>query len=127
MRDEPLAGEAADDGASRPLSSKVWKRVDRIECAEMPSRRPGRTRFYAIDTARGLAMLLVFLSHFSRHYFRPVGAQSLHEALGWFTRVATPAFVLLSGMMLGLLRYEQRGNFLPTRDKLRPRNARSRK
>jgi uncharacterized membrane protein len=63
-------------------------------------------------------MLLVFLSHFSRHYFRPVGAQSIHDALAWITRVSTPAFVLLSGMMLGLLRYEQRASFFSTRDKL---------
>lgn len=113
-----LMRPALDHAASSPVSSSVWRRPDRIESAEIPSQRPGRTRFHAIDTARGLAMLLVFLSHFSRHYFRAVGAHSIHDALAWLTRISTPAFVLLSGMMLGLLRYEQRENFLSTRDKL---------
>ncbi|MFZ5891861.1 MAG: heparan-alpha-glucosaminide N-acetyltransferase domain-containing protein [Myxococcota bacterium] len=75
-------------------------------------------RVQAIDVARGFAMSLVFFSHFSRHYYYVVGAVELHEALRWLTRVSTPAFVLLSGMMLGLLRHERRADFSNTRDKL---------
>jgi uncharacterized membrane protein len=74
-------------------------------------------RIQAVDVARGSAMLLVFLSHFSIYYLREVAGWSWHSRQAWLTQGATPAFVLLSGMMLGLLR-TKRGDFASMRDRL---------
>jgi uncharacterized membrane protein len=62
-------------------------------------------------------MLLVFLSHFASGYFVTARGASIREILMWVVRLATPAFVLLSGMMLGVLRYERRADFSPIGDK----------
>jgi len=74
-------------------------------------------RIQAFDVARGSAMLLVFLSHFSLRYLKVASGLRWHAAQGWVTLGATPAFVLVSGMMLGLLR-TARADFTRMRDKL---------
>jgi uncharacterized membrane protein len=74
-------------------------------------------RIDAIDVVRGSAMLMVFLSHFSVSYLRVVGAARWHAGQAWLTTGATPTFVLVSGMMLGLLRARP-GDFADLRDKL---------
>lgn len=62
-------------------------------------------------------MLLVFLAHFSIRYLKVASGARWHTAQAWVTLGATPAFVFVSGMMLGLLR-TARADFTPTRDKL---------
>jgi uncharacterized membrane protein len=73
-------------------------------------------RIQAFDVTRGGAMLAVFLSHFSLRYLRVVGPH-VHAIQHWLTQIATPAFMLVSGMMLGLLRIA-RGDFSRIREKL---------
>ena len=74
-------------------------------------------RIQAIDVARGVAMLMVFLSHFSLHYLYAVAGPGWFKAQSLVTHIATPAFVLVSGIMLGLLR-ASRSDFARMRDKL---------
>jgi uncharacterized membrane protein len=78
---------------------------------------PRTDRIAAFDVVRGSAMLLVFLSHFSLEHVLAVAGPRLHTKLAWLTLLSTPAFVLVSGMMLGLLR-SSRGDFTRMRDKL---------
>lgn len=60
-------------------------------------------RIVALDAARGIAMLLVCLAHFCDvHFVRSVAID------GWFGiglalvgKVATPTFVLVSGILMG--------------------------
>lgn len=71
-----------------------------VECASMGnSFHP--ERFTALDAARGAAMLFVCISHFgaSLVQYKPL----LAAALARIGMVATPSFVLLSGMLMGYL------------------------
>ena len=65
--------------------------------------RPTGVRLFELDAARGLAMLLVCLAHFLDIYV--LGDVSPHnafiDALMLMCRVAAPAFVLISGVLLG--------------------------
>jgi uncharacterized membrane protein len=62
-------------------------------------------RLLAVDAMRGTVMLLVFLSHFADGYLYRLGADAEHlrERLNLLTRMASPGFMLISGLMLGLL------------------------
>jgi uncharacterized membrane protein len=55
------------------------------------------SRMSGIDAARGIAMVLVCLSHV-RYYFAD-SAPTIYEALTLVTRLATPTFLLLSGFV----------------------------
>jgi uncharacterized membrane protein len=57
-------------------------------------------------------MILVFASHFGDTYFRSVSHDPRARALGMVTKIATPAFLLISGMMIGLLHSERGGEAL---------------
>jgi uncharacterized membrane protein len=73
----------------------------------------------AFDAARGLAMLFVCVSHFGFVYFRRMPAHELEYTL--ITRVsmiATPTFVVLSGLMLGFLYRTRRYDIPELRAKL---------
>ena len=65
-----------------------------------------RNRMGAIDAARGLAMLLVYLAHFCDGYCPHLGdaGVALQKRVIILTYAASPTFMMLSGMMLGLLR-----------------------
>jgi uncharacterized membrane protein len=75
-------------------------------------------RFVAFDAARGLAMIPVCLSHFLDTWFRegalPAGAVWAYKA----SLIASPAYMLLSGAMLGLLRARSGFARPSTRDRL---------
>lgn len=76
-----------------------------------------RGRIPAIDAARGAAMILVCLSHFGTAYMRedaPKGIELFFAA----SMVASPTFIFISGMMLGLLYDRSRRRFGPTRVEL---------
>src|SRR4051794_22299729 len=60
------------------------------------------TRIGTIDGARGVAMMLVFVAHFCDAYFG-LSSPVRHGLLSFVTRVASPAFVWISGIMLGTL------------------------
>src|SRR5690349_2581270 len=76
-----------------------------------------RERINAIDVARGTAMLLVFLSHFLEAYYEPfpLTRPHLYQIL---TRIASPAFVSISGVTLAVLFGRNRVRFEETRDRL---------
>jgi uncharacterized membrane protein len=56
------------------------------------------SRITPVDAARGCAMLLVFASH-TKHHFE-VSAPELYWFILTVTRIATPAFLLLSGFVV---------------------------
>src|SRR5947209_2248797 len=73
-----------------------------------------RGRIPAMAAARGAAMILVCLSHFGTAYVRE--EQSLHvQLLLAVSMLASPSFLFISGMMLGLLYDRSRRDFAPTR------------
>ena len=82
--------------------------------AETP-RRDGR--ILTIDGARGVAMILVFVAHFSDAYYG-LSSPVRHGLLTFVTRVASPAFVWISGIMLGILYHRHREHFERTRNRL---------
>ena len=61
------------------------------------------SRLLGIDAARGAAMLFVCLSHFSIEYFRPFRDRPEAHWLLMVSLIASPTFMLVSGMMAGLL------------------------
>src|SRR5436189_827745 len=63
---------------------------------------PRRSRVESIDMARGTAMLFVCLAHFSGAYLAPRNVQS-SELFAVMSMIATPSFMIISGMTTGLL------------------------
>jgi hypothetical protein len=67
-----------------------------------PNARPGAARLQFLDASRGVTMFFVLLSHFASTYF------VAPEVAGWrwflvrLGMVATPTFVILSGVLLGV-------------------------
>jgi uncharacterized membrane protein len=59
------------------------------------------SRIPALDVTRGMAMILVCLSHFTWAAIETVGPSRLFEALMVVSMIASPTFVLVSGMTLG--------------------------
>ena len=72
---------------------------------------PPIARVGAIDAARGLAMVFVCLSHFGLEYFRRLDEPSIAKALYMVGMIGSPTFMLISGVMLGLLYEMRRGRF----------------
>jgi uncharacterized membrane protein len=58
-------------------------------------------RFGSIDAVRGAAMLFVFLAHFTSVYLWKTGERELAGYLGTVGMIASPTFVIVSGMMVG--------------------------
>jgi uncharacterized membrane protein len=58
-------------------------------------------RFEGFDAARGAAMVLVCLSHFLGTYVQDV--TRLPDSLGLMTLIASPTFIMLSGVLVGML------------------------
>src|SRR5688500_19223007 len=69
----------------------------------------GRVR--AIDAARGVAMVFVCLSHFGLEYFRRLDEPSIAKALYVVGMIGSPSFMLISGLMLGVLYETKRTRF----------------
>lgn len=59
-------------------------------------------RLTALDATRGIAMLLVCLSHFAGSYLSPEHATARHISF-LVGMIASPTFVVISGVMLGYL------------------------
>jgi len=72
-----------------------------------------RRRLRGIDASRGAAMLFVCLSHFSIEYFRPFRDRPEAHWLLMISLIASPTFMLVSGMMATLLT-ETAGARFPT-------------
>jgi len=74
------------------------------------SDRVGR-RSQFIDASRGLAMLLVFVSHFGITYLGVLTDPRPGQIASVLARLATPTFVLLSGLLIGFLSVERPDSF----------------
>jgi uncharacterized membrane protein len=68
----------------------------------MTTRLAGVRRLEFIDATRAVALSFVFISHFAYGYFG-AGKGAIHEALTALGMVASPSFVLVSGILLGFL------------------------
>jgi uncharacterized membrane protein len=78
-------------------------------------------RIRSLDATRGTAMLFVLVSHFGLTYFGRNGQEHLED---WFERVgkvASPTFMVLSGMMAGFLYAMRQESFRATRMRLADR------
>jgi uncharacterized membrane protein len=69
------------------------------------------TRTEFVDAARGVAMLLVFESHFGLMYFIRAGAWKAQKIASYIALPSAPIFVLLSGLVLGVLASDRGGKF----------------
>src|SRR4051812_38573057 len=79
-------------------------------------RKPVRLQF--LDASRGVAMLLVFLSHFAQGYFGETSTGRVPRVLWRVGLVASPTFVIISGTLLGFLYAQSRDDFGPVQSKL---------
>jgi len=70
-----------------------------------------RERVRPIDATRGTAMLFVFLSHFGEVYLRNNGVMTLLYPVYKITMIASPTFMVISGIMLGYLYRTETWNF----------------
>lgn len=77
-------------------------------------------RFEAFDAARGVGMLLVCLSHFSTSYLHQENG-STRDLMFNIGMIASPTFVAVSGIMLGLLSTRNDQTFSDLRVKLTDR------
>jgi uncharacterized membrane protein len=79
----------------------------------VPSVSAGGKRFQPMDAVRGTAMLFVFLSHFVEVYFK---RHQIPLDLAYaITMVASPAFISISGAIMGILYRTKGGGFRQTR------------
>lgn len=60
-------------------------------------------RVPALDAARGAAMVLVCISHFANAYLVPAGALRVAGYMTAIAMVATPTFIVVSGLLMGYL------------------------
>jgi uncharacterized membrane protein len=60
-------------------------------------------RFGSIDAVRGAAILFVFLSHFTAGYVWTPASQEIGDYLRTLSMIASPTFVIVSGMVAGFL------------------------
>lgn len=67
-----------------------------------------------LDTARGTTMLFVCLAHFSSAYFVQPGAEDTGPLGVEIGKIAAPIFVVLSGILFGVLSQMQAGDFEKT-------------
>lgn len=64
--------------------------------------REAESRWSAVDAVRGMAMVFVCLSHFGLTYF-PQHLDPRARFMGAIGKMATPTFVIVSGLLLGYL------------------------
>lgn len=67
-------------------------------------------RLHFIDAARATAMLFVFVSHFAESYFRSSG-EDTPGVMRQITLIASPTFLVISGVMIGFLWRTRRDSF----------------
>ena len=82
------------------------------------------SRLANLDAARGMAMVLVCLSHFTQVYLGPGSGSSINnlDYLYAVGMIASPTFVAISGTVLGLLYVVRRESFDSLRVKLLDRS-----
>lgn len=80
--------------------------------------RVSSSRVASIDAARGSAMLFVCLAHFTNSYFFQNGQERIGGELVAIGMLASPTFVMVSGLVAGFLAVTQRSSFPQFRRKL---------
>lgn len=70
-------------------------------------------RIHAFDATRGLALLFVCLAHFGSGYFNLNGMEDQTFVVWRVGMVASPLFIILSGIMLGFLYHTRQDRFGP--------------
>jgi uncharacterized membrane protein len=80
-------------------------------------------RLGAIDAVRGAAMLFVFLAHFTSVYLWRTEARELASYLATLSMIASPTFVIVSGMMVGFFAATNPAGFHDLRIKLLDRGV----
>ena len=83
--------------SSQPAPTSPTHGAPPLVAARASSRLP------ALDVARGLAMVLVCLSHFVWSATQTVGDTRTFDLLTKLSMIATPTFLLVSGITLGYL------------------------
>jgi uncharacterized membrane protein len=78
-------------------------------------------RIRSLDATRGTAMLFVLISHFGLTYFGRNGQEHLEDLFERVGKVASPTFMVLSGMMAGFLYAMRPESFRATRMRLADR------
>jgi uncharacterized membrane protein len=68
-----------------------------------PASPRAESRVEALDAARGAAMVLVCVSHFANAYLLPAGADRQANWMTAIAMIATPTFILVSGVLMGYL------------------------
>lgn len=97
----PSKGDPAAMGARASHAGSRVRALLHDEIAKQPAER-----LSGIDAARGIAMVLVCLSHI-RHHFQDLPA--IYALMTYVTRVATPTFLLLSGFVAAHVLSSRRG------------------
>lgn len=80
--------------------------------------RDSSSRVASIDAARGAAMLFVCLAHFTNSYFFQNGQERIGDKLVAIGMLASPTFVIVSGLVAGFLAVTRRSSFPHFRRKL---------
>lgn len=80
--------------------------------------RDSPSRVASIDAARGSAMLFVCLAHFTNSYFFQNGQEWIGDKLVAIGMLASPTFVIVSGLVAGFLAVTRSSTFPDFRRKL---------
>jgi uncharacterized membrane protein len=80
--------------------------------------RKSSSRVASIDAARGSAMLFVCLAHFTNSFFFQNGQEGIGDKLVAIGMLASPTFVIVSGLVAGFLAVTRRSSFPHFRRKL---------
>lgn len=93
------AGVARPEPRIRIVEPTIPPAVSTLSLASQASEK--RKRIGSIDAVRGIAMIFVCLAHFTGIYLWSTGARELASYLGAVGMIASPTFVVVSGMMVG--------------------------
>jgi uncharacterized membrane protein len=86
-----------------------------------PGTRRASERLLFLDASRAVAMLCVFASHFGEVYFHSARHAALPELVRTIGMLASPTFVIISGLMLGALYSLRRNRLAELQDTLTDR------
>jgi uncharacterized membrane protein len=109
------------DHRSGSLDRSIAATPSILSLASAYSEKPARLG--SIDAVRGTAMLFVCLAHFTATYLWKTGARELSGYLGTIGMIASPTFVIVSGMMVGFFAATYPGAFRDLRIKLLDRGV----
>ena len=113
-----IAGTRQRSGS---LDRSISPAASTLSLASGASEKP--KRFGSIDAVRGTAMLFVCLAHFTGIYLWRTGSRELASYLGTVGMIASPTFIIVSGMMVGFFATTNPAGFRDLRIKLLDRGV----